>query len=114
MELVGEGRWGTYRGDWKVRTGIVLKHAYTAFCTWARDPENNLQHSQQRFTPASLSVADGAEYVPALKGKAHNLMVVSKWLASITHTDSSTTHARNRGRVMWAIACLDTVFSSAP
>ena len=41
-------------------------------------------------------------------------MVVAKWVASITHTDSSTTHARNRGRVMWAIACLDTVFSSAP
>ena len=112
MELVLEGRFGTYRGEWKVRTGIALKHAFRAFTAWASS--NHLQHSHQQFTPANLSVAEGAELVPHLKGKAHNLMVVSKWLASVTHLDNATTHQRNRGRVMWAIACLDTVFSTAP
>ena len=38
---------------------------------------------------------------------------MSKWLAYLTHNDASTAHRRNRSRVMWAIACLDTLFSSA-
>ena len=112
MELVLAGRFGTYRGEWKVRIGFSPGQAYTAFTAWAR--ENRLQHSHQQFTVASLSVLDGAAVVPHLKGKAHNLMVVSKWLASVTHTQSATTPERSRGRVMWAIACLDTVFSTAP
>ena len=59
-------------------------------------------------------MAEGADYIPALKGKAHNMMVVCKWCAAITHEDRSDTHARNRSRVMWAISCFDTVFSNAP
>ena len=65
------------------------------------------------FTAASLSVADGADYVPHLKGKDHNLMCVTKWLAEIVRDDDSTTHRRNRGRVMWSLALLDSLFSSA-
>ena len=113
MELVAEGRWGHFRGEWKVRTAVALKRAYADFTAWCRNV-GHLRHSQQAFTPASLTVAEGADAVPHLKGKAHNLMCVSKWLAAITHEDNSTSHRRNRSRVMWSLALLDSVFASAP
>jgi hypothetical protein len=48
-----------------------------------------------------------------LKGKAHNLMCVTKWLAEIVREDDATPARRNRGRVMWSLALLDSLFSSA-
>ena len=110
-ELVQEGKWGVFRGEWKIRVAIPLKRAFKEFKTWCRDVAG-LEHSQQKTTPKSLTLVD-TDSVPALKGKAHNLMCVSKWLAHLTHSDNSTVHRRNRSRVMWAISALDTLFSSA-
>ena len=111
VELSVEGRFGNFGGAWKLRVGLALKRAHGDFCTWCKGA--GLTHSQQMFTAASLSVADGADYVPHLKGKAHNLMCVTKWLAEIVRDDDSTIHRRNRGRVMWSLALLDSLFSSA-
>ena len=111
VEMCLEGRWGRFGGAWRIRTGIALKKAYTDFVLWAR--VNRLQHSQQQFTAASLSVGDGIADVPHLKGKAHNLMTVTKWIASILREDTATPRCRNRSRVMWALALLDTVFTTA-
>ena len=111
VEMCVEERWGRFAGAWRIRTGIALKRAYTEFVGWAR--ANGLQHSHQQFTAASCSVGDIAADVPHLKGKAHNLMVVTKWLASILRQDTATPRRRNQGRVMWALALLDTVFSTA-
>ena len=111
VELCVDCRFGTFRGEWKVRVGIAKKRAHAEICVWCRG--QGITHSQQQFTPASLSVAEGADYVPHLKGKAHNLMCVSKWLAAITAEDASSSHRRNRSRVMWALALLDALFSNA-
>ena len=111
VEMCVGGRWGRFGGPWRIRTGVALKRAYTAFVEWAR--ANRIEHSQRQFTAASLSVAEGAAEVPHLKGKAHNLMTVTKWLASILQTDVATPRCRQRSRVMWALALLDTVFSAA-
>ena len=110
-ELAVEGRFGIFGGLWRVRMGIALKRAFTEFCQWCRGC--GLVHSQQQFTCASLSVPSSASDLPHLKGKAHNIMCVSKWLAAITATDSASPRRRARCRVMWAIALLDTLFSTA-
>ena len=98
---------------WKIRTGIASKRAHSEFRKWASDPAWRIKHSQQRLTAASLSVADGIAEVPHLKGKAHNIMCVTKWLAFILREDTATPRSRRRGRVMWALALLDTLCSTA-
>ena len=67
VELCVEGRFGNYRGEWKVRVGIALKRAYEEFVQWCHGQGST--HSQQQFAPASCSVAEGADCVPHLKGK---------------------------------------------
>ena len=111
VELCIEGRFGRFAGQWKIRTGIALKRAYSEFTAWARN--RRMLHSQQQFTAASLSVADGIADARHLKGKAHNLMCVTKWLAFILQDDRATAHSRSRSRVMFALAELDTLFSAA-
>ena len=111
VELCIEGRFGNFGGQWRIRTGIALKRAHSEFTAWARG--QRIEHSQQQFTCASLSVAGGIEEVPHLKGKAHNVMTVTKWLAHILRDDRDTAHRRNRSRVLWALALWDTIFSTA-
>ena len=111
IELCTEGFFGHFGGTWRVRIGISLKRAFAAFCVWCR--ANGLTHSQQSFTCASLSVPDGIGDAPHLKGKAHNIMCVSKWLAAVTNDDAADARRRCRSRVMWSIALLDTLFSTA-
>ena len=111
IELCTEGFFGHFGGAWRVRIGISLKRAFAAFCVWCR--ANGLTHSQQSFTCVSLSVPDGIGDAPHLKGKAHNIMCVSKWLAAVTNDDAADARRRCRSRVMWSIALLDTLFSTA-
>ena len=111
VELALEGKFGVFGGDWRVRMGIAFKRAYADFCRWCSG--RRLRHSQQQFTCATLSVASGATDLPHLKGKAHNLMCVSKWLADLVADDSASPRRRARSRVMWAIACLDTLFATS-
>ena len=96
LELVLEGRWGVFGGPWKIRVGIALKRAFTAFKAFYAGA--GLAHSQQQFTAASLSVASGQGYQPNLKGKAHNTMCVTRWLSELLRHDDATAHRRGPGR----------------
>ena len=92
LELVLEGKWGDVRGEWKIRCGIALKIAFADFKKFCS--ERHLVHSQQQFTCASLGVADGQEYQPVLKGKAHNETCVTRWLSELLRNDTATQHGR--------------------
>ena len=60
-----------------------------------------------------MFVALGNEYEPDLKAKAHNAMVVCKWLAHVTK-DDNTELGRHRAAVLWGLSYMHTVFSTAP
>jgi hypothetical protein len=92
LELVLEGRWGLFQGAWNIRIGIALKNAYAAFRKFCSDAR--LECSQQQFTAQSLSVADGEAYQPVLKGKAHNMTCVTRWLSELLRDDTATPHRR--------------------
>ena len=111
-ELALEGRWGLFRGEWKVRIGVALKRAWEEFRAYC--DQFGLQHTQPQFTAATLSVAQGQEYRPELKAKAANQMKVTQWLASITRDDTADAHRRNRSRVLWSLASLNDLFATAP
>ena len=75
MEMAREGRWGRYRGEFKVRYGIALERAWNEFkghCS-----AHGLEHSQPQFTTVTLGMADGAQSLPELKPKARNSMHVT-------------------------------------
>ena len=103
LELVLAGHWGTFGGPWKVRIGISLKRAFTAFKAFCA--RAGLEHSQQQFNAASLGVAggqfkqSGARVQPVLKAKAHNMMCVTRWLAEVLHQDNATSHRRGPANV---------------
>jgi hypothetical protein len=111
MEMVSEGKWGRFRGDFKVRVGIALKRAWGEFTKYCRD--HGLEHRQPQFTAATLGMADGAQSLPELKAKAPNCMLVTQWLASLTRSDAANAHSRNRSRVLWALASLNDTFLEA-
>ena len=112
LELVLAGHWGRFGGEWKVRIGIALKRAYADFKIYCQNAR--LEHSQQQFTTASLGVAGGQEYLPVLKGKAHNQTCVTRWLSELLRNDTATQHNRNRSRVLWALASFNNMFSNGP
>ena len=111
VELALGGRWGRFRGEFKVRLGIALKRAWGHFNDYCRN--HGLSHRQPQFTPATLSMADGAQSRPELKAKARNCMLVTQWLASLTRHDAADAHSRNRSRVLYALASLNDTFLTA-
>ena len=110
-ELILAGRWGQYRGPWKVRIGIALKRAWGDFQRYCSD--NGLKNTQPQFTAATLGMADGPNGLPELKAKARNCMKVTQWLASVVRDDAADAHSRNRSRVLWALASLNDTFLTA-
>jgi len=111
MEMATEGRWGRFRGEFKVRYGIALKRAWNEFKDYCK--AHGLEQKQPQFTTVTLGMADGAQSLPELKAKARNCMRVTQWLASLTRNDRSDTHSRNRSRVLWALASLNDTFLEA-
>ena len=92
LELVLEGKWGIFGAAWKIRCGIAPKRAFADFKKFCS--ERHLVHSQQQFAYASHGVADGQEYQPVLKGKAHNETCVTRWLSELLRNDTATQHGR--------------------
>ena len=81
LEIVAEGLFGIYPGDYQSRTNRSLRRAWLSFKTWAKNAGH--KHSQRTFTCAQLSVGGGANNWPEFKGKAHNCAVVVRWLNHI-------------------------------
>ena len=114
--LAGQGDFGNPAGgDRKVILAVRLKRAWQAFCKWCRD--ERVGHSQQVFTRASLSVPNAADWEwPCLKAKAHNAMVIVRWLAALTSgtTPDAPRPRRLMARLFWALAEIDHVFARGP
>ena len=55
LELIECEAFGTCQGDRRTRLEVFLKRAWVKFCEWSRS--QGLRHSQQCFTPASISAS---------------------------------------------------------
>ena len=120
--LAGQGDFGSGLGlgqdtvaDRKVLLAVRLKRAWQAFCAWCRD--NGVDNSQKVFTPASLSTPGAAVCeLPVLKAKAHNAMVIVRWLAALTSeaAPGAPRPRRLMGRLFWALAECDHIFARGP
>ena len=102
-ELVDEGAFGEARGNWQVRTAILLKVAFKSYKTFVEN--HKLKESQPAFTVARLGLAQGQEHPPLFKAKAANTMVVIAWLADfLSRRSTLTSHTRWRSSLFWALA----------
>ena len=111
-ELIDCVAFGSCEGKRNIRLAVCLKRAWLNFCEWCRS--EGLAHSQQCFTPASISSTSANDW-PLLKCKAHNASVVCKWLASFTSTQDQTRKTnRLMSRVFWCLSETDRVFSAGP
>ena len=110
--LVRRGFFGESGGDAKVRMRVLLKRAWRRFCRYGKD--HKLSHSQPMFKAATLTISKSDDK-PCLKSKAHNCMMVMRWLnallASLELKDSVGKHVT---RVCWALAEADSICSDAP
>ena len=111
LELIHIGCFGSCEGKRIVRLQVLLKRAWLDFCEWCRS--EGLAHSQQCFTPATLSSSKVNDWA-LLKGKAHNASVVCKWLASFTSRREQTGTMRLMSHVFRCLSEADRVFSAGP
>ena len=111
LTLAEEGRWGNPSGKWTTRMNIRLKRAYRDFLAWTG--KHSLQHSQRPFTCAFLTCSDGVAYDGEMKAKAHNSIIVLRWLASFTRRDSQSDGHKHRAALLWALSSMHVLFSTA-
>ena len=112
-ELCADGTFGVWVGNRKAVSRVRLKRAWHLFCNFC--VTDKLQHSQQTFTPNSLSMSYAADDEwPLLKSKAHNCMLVLRWLASLLCRENNDRQKRQMARVFWALAECDHIFSRGP
>ena len=96
--------------DWQTRMDSQLKVAFIEFNDWARSAHES--HSLNRFTRARLAMTSKSSSWPQFKTKAHNLIVVSRWLAKACkdHHDGSR-YSAVRAQVLEAWALMFDVAS---
>ena len=112
LELVHCGCFGSCAGPRITRLQVCLKRAWLDFCEWCKS--EGLEHSQQCFTPASLSSTKATDWA-LLKCKAHNGSVVCKWLACFTsRQDQREKTIRLMSHVFRCLSETDRVFSAGP
>jgi hypothetical protein len=110
LTLAEEGRWGSPGGEWKIRMNIRFKRAYADFLAWTG--KHTLQHSQKQFSCASLTCSDGVGYNPEMKAKAHNAMIVLRWLSSFTRSDSQSQSHKHRSALLWSLSSMHVLFGT--
>ena len=112
LSLALEGKWGVvHRGRWQPKIDVLMRRAYRDFLDFASG--EGLAHSQPLFKATTLGVASGKDYEPELKCKAHNAMVVCRWLAHITREDEALM-GKHRATVLWGFTFMHSVFRSSP
>ena len=86
--------------SWKPKLNIQLRYAFTNFLAFA--DRIGLKHTVPQFTTNSMSMKSSGA-VPALKGKAHNVLVVTEWVAWVSQDlcDGSE-YSRTRAACSWA------------
>ena len=101
VELCEEGRFGC--GDlspWDFRITAQLSEANRHFQAWAKRTKQ--QHTVKSFTRCGVSMYTANTSFPSFKGKAHNALVVARWLehvcAEVAHVSE---YATLRARVIW-------------
>ena len=109
MELCAAGTFGVLRGRRHPKLTIQLKVAWREFKVFCKG--RGLSNSQQVFTPASLNVSGGDNHWPELKCKAHNGMMVMRWLAHRLETLNQTDRIRHMSGVCSALSTCDSMFS---
>lgn len=76
-------------GTWQDRLQARLDRAYRHFCRWAGS--HGIRHSVPMFKICQLKLKTLAS-LPYMKGKAHNIGVLSRWIkervATISHVDN--------------------------
>ena len=109
---VRRGFFGESPGSAKLRMRVLLKRAWRRFSTYCKD--HKLSHSQPMFTAATLTISQSDDK-PCLKSKAHNCMMVMRWLnayfASLALKDRE---GKLVSRVCWALAEADSICCDAP
>ena len=75
--------------------------------------KHTLQHSQKQFSCASLTCSDGVGYYPEMKAKAHNAIIVLRWLSSFTRSDSQSHSHKHRAALLWSLSSMHVLFSTA-
>ena len=109
MELCAAGTFGVLRGRRNTNLTVQLKVAWRMFKAFCK--RRGLENSQQVFTPASLNVSAGDNHWPELKCKAHNGMMVIRWLAHLLETLNQTDRIRHMSGVCSALSTCDAIFS---
>ena len=103
-ELADEGFFGfTDVTSWQVRFESQIKVAFIDFNKWAR--RHNQSHSLKTLTRARLSLHTRSAWRD-FKGKAHNCMVLCRWLASVCKPHSGEAYPRMRSAVMSSFSAL--------
>ena len=106
--LCAMGVFGAFSSDFETVLGLQLRRAYHLFRQFVR--QHKLSCSQQCFTPATVSMTDGTRAFPFLKGKAHNMVTVSHFLAHICASRGITGALR---QLSCTLADINKMFSSA-
>lgn len=111
-DLADSGVWGEGGpGAWDLTLGTVLSRAFDDFAAWSK--VNKKEHNQPRFTVAKLSLKSKKSF-PYLKGKAHNSLVITEWLATLVSVHNSGSHYHNlRECVAWSWNTFFTMLRSA-
>ena len=85
---------------WKDRVQAQLNTAHAEFSTWAK--ASGQQHTIKRFTRCGFSMYTLGSW-PCYKGKAHNTLVLARWLESKTKEIKDVSeYCALRWHVLWA------------
>ncbi len=101
LELCDEGAFEcTDLMPWEDRISAQLAAAHHNFSRWAK--HNKQEHTVKAFTRCGFSMYTLNTSFPCLKGKAHNCLVVARWLeAKCAEFRGVSEYAQLRANVMW-------------
>ena len=100
--IVEKARWRRQAYDnWDNDVADQLTHAYDEFRRWCK--AQKLQTSHPRFSMNSLCMRTRPE-APYLKGKAHNLRCLGRWLTSVCLEYTDNMHDRTRSNCLWGFS----------
>ena len=114
-ELCLEGVWdGQDLSPWEFRRQVQLNCAFEDFVFWSQSA--NQQHTLKRFTRLQFCMRTASGSFPCLKGKAHNSLVLCRWLDSVCSAfKNKSSYCRLRWQILWAwVAMFDICLSSDP
>ena len=102
VELADEGRFGCSDiGRWDDRLQAQLHTAFPIFADWAKSQHES--HTIKKFSLAGLSMTAKHTSFPCYKGKAHNCLVLCRWLEFMTAASKhESEYCLLRWQAIWA------------